>query len=316
MTENSVFQELASLITESRNPNTYDIDIMTTEEIVRTINKEDQNVVPAVAKEIPYITKAVDLITHAFKNNGRLIYIGAGTSGRLGVLDAAECPPTFGTNPQMIQGIIAGGFDALVRAQEGSEDKYDLGASDLNKKNITANDVVCGIAASQRTPYVKGALEEAKRHGAKTIAVICNPRETLKMNVDVAICPVPGPEVVMGSTRMKAGSAQKMVLNMLTTSAMIKMGKVYENMMIDLQQNSQKLIERSKKIIMIATDVDYESADKYLKMTDGHVKSAILMALTDLDLDNVKKLLDKNDGFIKKALMEWRDSRKKAPKLK
>jgi len=309
MTENSIFQDLSALVTESRNPNTYDIDIMTTEEIVRTISNEDHNVVTAVAKEIPYIIKAVDIITEAFKNNGRLIYVGAGTSGRLGVLDAAECPPTFGTDPQLIQGIIAGGYDALVRAQEGSEDQYDLGVKDLNKKNITAKDVVCGIAASQRTPYVMGALEEAKRHGAKTIAVICNPRETFKVNVDVAICPVPGPEVIMGSTRMKAGSAQKMVLNMLTTSAMIKMGKVFENMMIDLQQNSQKLIERSKKIIMIATDVDYETAEKFLKISNGHVKSAILMALTDLNLENVKNMLAKNDGFIKKALIEWRSSK-------
>lgn len=313
MTENSVFQELATLVTESRNPDTYDIDIMTTEQIVRTISKEDRNVVPAVEREIPYIVKAVDIIANAFKKNGRLIYVGAGTSGRLGVLDAAECPPTFGSDPRLVQGIIAGGFDALVRAQEGSEDQFDLGAADLNKKKITAKDVVCGIAASQRTPYVKGALEEAKRHGAKTIAVICNPRETLKVNVDVAICPVPGPEVVMGSTRMKAGSAQKMVLNMLTTSAFIKMGKVYENMMIDLQQNSQKLVERSKKIIMIATDVDYETAERLLKNSNGHVKSAILMALTDLGLDDVKELLARNDGFIKRALIEWRDM-KKAPK--
>jgi N-acetylmuramic acid 6-phosphate etherase len=310
MSENSVFNELAGLITESRNPDTYGIDIMSTEEIVHTINKEDSRVVPAVAKEIPHIIKAVDIITNSFKSGGRLIYVGAGTSGRLGVLDAAECPPTFGSDPEMVQGIIAGGIDALVRAQEGSEDKYELGVTDLNAKKITTNDVVCGIAASQRTPYVKGALEEAKRRGAKTIAVICNPRDTLQVNVDVAICPVPGPEVIMGSTRMKAGSAQKMVLNMLTTSAMIKLGKVYENMMIDLQQNSQKLIERSKKIIMTTTGVDYENATELLDQARGHVKAAILMALTDLNLEHVQRLLERNDGFIKKALFEWRDQSK------
>jgi N-acetylmuramic acid 6-phosphate etherase len=314
MSKNSVFNELAGLITESRNPETFDIDIMSTEEIVRTISKEDGRVVPAVAKEIPYITEAVDIITNSFKDGGRLIYVGAGTSGRLGVLDAAECPPTFGSDPEMVQGIIAGGFDALVKAQEGSEDKYEEGVADLKEKHITAKDVVCGIAASQRTPYVKGALEEAKRLGAKTIAVICNPRESLQVDVDIAICPVPGPEVIMGSTRMKAATAQKMVLNMLTTTAMIKQGKVYENMMIDLQQNSQKLIERSKKIIMTTTGVEYDEAAELLQQANGHVKSAILMALTDLDSHQVKQLLEQNDGFIKKALLQWRDQSKTQPK--
>ena len=306
MSENQVFKELALLVTESRNPESYDVDIMETEEIVRLINREDKKVAEAVEREIPYLVQAVDIIAHAFKNNGRLIYVGAGTSGRLGVLDASECPPTFGSDPEMVQGIIAGGFEALVKAKEGSEDKFEQGAVDLMEKKITPADVVCGIAASQRTPYVQGALAEAKKHGAKTLFVICNPRETITVEVDVAICPVPGPEVLMGSTRMKAGSAQKMVLNILTTAAMIKQGKVFENMMIDLQQNSQKLIERSKKIIMTATDVDYDEADTLLRKSGGHVKSAILMALTDLDLSATKTLLVRNDGFIKKALMEWR----------
>jgi N-acetylmuramic acid 6-phosphate etherase len=311
MSENTVFKELAALVTESRNPDTYDIDIMDTEDIVRLINSEDKKVPQAIEKEIPYIVKAVDIITTAFKNGGRLIYIGAGTSGRLGVLDAAECPPTFGSDPEMVQGIIAGGYDALVRAQEGSEDRMEQGALDLKERNVNSRDVVCGIAASQRTPYVQGALEEAHRVGAKTIFVICNPRNHLSVGVDVAICPVPGPEVIMGSTRMKAGTSQKLVLNMMTTAAMIKMGKVFENMMIDLQQNSQKLVERSKKIIMIATGVDYSRAEELLVESKGHVKPAILMALTDLDLKSVRSLLDKNDGFIKKALFEWRDIRNK-----
>jgi N-acetylmuramic acid 6-phosphate etherase len=310
VTETTVFQELAGLVTESRNPNSNDVDIMSTEEIVRLINREDHLVAEAVAKEIPYIVQAVDIIAEAFKNGGRLIYIGAGTSGRLGVLDASECPPTFGSDPGMVQGLIAGGIEALYRAQEGSEDLKEQGISDLIEKRITSKDVACGIAASQRTPYVIGALEEAKKIGAKTLFIICNPREVVQVDVDVAICPVPGPEVVMGSTRMKAGSAQKMVLNILTTSAMIKQGKVYENMMIDLQQNSQKLIERSKKIIMLATDKNYEEASHFLEKSKGHVKSAILMAITGIDLNSAKSLLDGNDGFIKKALYQWRDEQK------
>jgi N-acetylmuramic acid 6-phosphate etherase len=308
--ETSVFQELAGLVTESRNPDSYDVDIMSTEEIVRLINREDHLVAEAVAKEIPYIIKAVDIVAEAFKKGGRLIYVGAGTSGRLGVLDASECPPTFGSDPEMVQGLIAGGIEALYRAQEGSEDLKEQGISDLLEKAITPKDVICGIAASQRTPYVLGALEEAKKIGAKTLFIICNPREVVQVDVDVAICPVPGPEVVMGSTRMKAGSTQKMVLNILTTSAMIKQGKVYENMMIDLQQNSQKLIERSKKIIMLATDVNYEEASRFLGESKGHVKSAILMAMTGIDLEQAKALLEKNDGFIKKALFQWRDQQK------
>ena len=307
MAENTVFQELAGLVTESRNPNTYDIDIMSTEEIVRLMNKEDHHVPEAVEKEIPYIVKAVDIVAESFKKGGRLIYVGAGTSGRLGVLDASECPPTFGSDPEMVQGLIAGGFDALIRAQEGSEDQKEKGVSDMQKKKITPKDVVCGIAASQRTPYVIGALEEAKRVGAKTLFVICNPREVVQVNVDVAICPVPGPEVIMGSTRMKAGSAQKMVLNILTTAAMIKQGKIYENMMIDLQQNSQKLVERSKKIIMLATEKNYDEASHYLEESKGHVKSAILMAMTGMSLQRAKSILEENDGFIKKALIQYED---------
>ena len=310
MTENSVFRELASLVTESRNPNSYDVDIMSTEEIVRLINHEDHKVAEAVEKEIPYIVQAVDIVARAFKNGGRLIYVGAGTSGRLGVLDASECPPTFGSDPEMVQGLIAGGVEALYKAQEGSEDLKEKGISDLLEKNISAKDVICGLAASQRTPYVLGALEEAKNKGASTLFIICNPRDVVQVDVDVAICPVPGPEVIMGSTRMKAGTAQKMVLNIITTSAMIKQGKVYENMMIDLQQNSQKLIERSKKIIMLATEKNYEEASHFLAESKGHVKSAILMAITGMDLESAKMLLNSNDGFIKKALYKWRDQQK------
>jgi N-acetylmuramic acid 6-phosphate etherase len=304
-----IFTELSNLITESRNPDSLDIDLMNTEDIVRLINKEDHKVAPAVAQEIPYIIQAVDLICNIFRHGGRLFYIGAGTSGRIGVLDAVECPPTFGNDPQLIQGIIAGGTASLVLAQEGSEDNAEQGAVDIRDRKVNAQDVVCGLAASQRTPYVIGALTEAKKHGAKTIFVICNPRREIKVQADILICPVPGPEVIMGSTRMKAGSAQKMVLNILTTAVMIKSGKVYENMMIDLQPNSKKLVERSKKIIMIAAGIDYEEAQKYLEQAKGRVKAAILMAKTKLDLPTVEKMLIKNDGLIRKALIDWQNGK-------
>lgn len=306
MSENKIFNELSMLVTESRNPNTFDIDELDTENILRKMNTEDKNVPLAVEKEIPYIRQAVDIVTAAFKNGGRLIYAGAGTSGRLGVLDAAECPPTFGVPNTMVVGLIAGGYEALHRAVEGYEDYEENGEKDVQKINLTPNDVLCGIAASKRTPYVLGAIKEAKRIGAKTIAVVCNPREQVDFDVDVAICPVSGPEVVMGSTRLKAGSSQKMVLNMITTAAMIKIGKVFENMMIDLQLNNLKLVERSKKIIMMAASVDYNEASEYLKKSKGHVKTAIFMALTDVTEDQAKIYLDNNEGFLKKAIKQWK----------
>lgn len=306
MSGNDLFKELSTLVTESRNPNSYEVDVMETVEAVKLFNNEDKKVAMAVEKEIKYIAQAVDLITRAFKNGGRLCYFGAGTSGRLGVLDAAECPPTFGVPEGMVVGRIAGGFEALHTAVEGFEDYEENGAKDVEELNVSAKDVVCGIAASRRTPYVIGAIEEAKKRGAKTITVVCNPREHLQYDVDVAICPVPGPETIMGSTRLKAATAQKMVLNMLTSVSMIKLGKVYENMMIDLQQNNLKLVERSKKIIMIAADVSYEDAGRCLNDAEGHVKTAIFIALTGETVQAAKSYLDKNEGFLKKALNDWR----------
>ncbi len=311
MSENDLFKQLSTLVTESRNPNTYEIDVMDTMDAVRIFNEEDKKVALAVEKELPYIAQAIELVTHAFKTGGRLIYFGAGTSGRLGVLDAAECPPTFGVDPGMVIGQIAGGYQALSVAVEGYEDYEEFGAMDVEYLNVTEKDVVCGLAASRRTPYVIGAIEEAKRRGAKTITVVCNPREHLQFDVDVAICPVPGPEVIMGSTRLKAATAQKMVLNMITTVSMIKLGKVYENMMIDLQQNNKKLVERSKKIIMIAADVDYEKAARCLEKANGHVKTAIFLALTNAEVKTAHKFLEENDGFLKKALQAWRRSKNK-----
>ncbi len=301
MTE-KLFDQLKNLVTEARNPASEEIDSKSTEEILRIINKEDQTVPFVVEKEIPYISQAVDLLVDTFKNGGRLFYIGAGTSGRLGVLDAAECPPTFGTDPKMVQGIIAGGADALVSAQEGSEDKREQGAIDLMQHGFTNADVLCGIAASYRTPYVLGALEKAHQIGSKTILVTCNPHSQVNVEVDIAICVVVGPEVVMGSTRMKAGTATKLVLNMLTTASMIRMGKIYGNMMVDLMMTSRKLEERSKRTVMMITGVDYNEATQVLKKANGHVKTALVMILANIDSDEARRRLSANDGFVRKAI--------------
>ena len=297
-----VFDEIKNLVTESRNPRTMDLDALGTEEILRRINAEDKTVPLAVEKEIPYIARAVELVVEAFKRGGRLFYVGAGTSGRLGVLDASECPPTYGTDPELVQGLIAGGYAALVRAQEGAEDSREDGAQDLAERGVTANDVVCGIAASRRTPYVVGAVEYARKIGAKTLYVTCTPREEMNIDVDVAICPVVGPEVVMGSTRMKAGTATKLVLNMITTASMVRLGKVYENMMVDLQMNSRKLEERSKRTVMIVTGVDYDTASEVLLKAGGHVKTALVMLLADVDADTARKALAEADGRVREAI--------------
>ena len=300
--QDKVFEEIKNLVTEARNPASDNIDSKTTEEILKIINHEDATIAAIVEKEIPYIAKAVDLLVETFKSGGRLFYIGAGTSGRLGVLDAAECPPTFGSDPDMIQGIIAGGEKALVCAQEGSEDRAEQGANDLMNRGFTKNDVACGIAASFRTPYVLAAIKKANELGAKTIYVTCNPRKDLKLNVDIAICPVVGPEVVMGSTRMKAGTATKLVLNMLTTSAMIRLGKVYRNMMVDLQMNSRKLEERSKRTVMMITGVNYNEASRILEKAGGHVKTALVMILSDVNANEARKRLAACNGFVRGAI--------------
>lgn len=300
--QDSVFDEIKNLVTEARNPASEQIDNKSTLEILKIINQEDQKVPKVVEGEIPYIAQAVDLLVEVFKKGGRLFYIGAGTSGRLGVLDAAECPPTFGTDPEMVQGIIAGGEKALVRAQEGLEDRAELGAKDLLQRGVTKNDVVCGVAASYRTPYVLGAIRKAREIGAKTIYVTCNPRSEIKVEVDIAICPVVGPEVVMGSTRMKAGTATKLVLNMLTTASMIRLGKVYGNMMVDLMMTSRKLEERSKRVVMMVTGVDYDRAAAVLKEAKGHVKTALVMILAGISAEEAKKRLQESDGFVRKAI--------------
>ena len=300
--KDNVFDEIKDLITEARNPASENIDDKSTTEILEIINKEDQMVPKIVEQEIPYIARAVDLLVEVFKNGGRLFYVGAGTSGRLGVLDASEIPPTFGTDPKLVQGIIAGGEKALTSAQEGMEDKADLGEKDLMERGFNKNDIACGVAASYRTPYVLGAINKAREVGAKTIYVTCNPRSEIKVKVDVAICPVVGPEVVMGSTRLKAGGATKLVLNMLTTASMIRLGKVYGNMMVDLKMTSRKLQERSKRVVMMVTGVSYQEAASALLEANGHVKTAIVMILAGIGQDEAKQKLLKNDGFVRGAL--------------
>jgi len=297
-----VFEEIKHLITEARNPASIDIDSKSTLQILKLINAEDKKVPKAVEKVIPRIAEAVELIVKSFKNGGRLFYLDAGTSGRLGVLDAAECPPTFGTPPRMIKGIIAGGRRSLVRSKEGAEDDVKAAALDLKKVRLRKIDVVVGIAASKRTPYVLAALKYAKKVGAKTIFIFCNPLKDLKIKPDVVISPVLGPEVVTGSTRMKAGTAQKLILNMLTTTAMIKTGKVYQNLMVDLQARSQKLSERSKRIIMELAGVSYKKAEKYLNLSGGKVKTALVMILSKIDRIEAEKRLKKAGGFVRKAL--------------
>jgi len=298
----ALFEQLQTLATEQRNPHSQHIDTASTREILRVINIEDHRVPIAVRREIPHITEAVDLVVKAFKSDGRLFYVGAGTSGRLGVVDASECPPTFGTDPAQVQGLIAGGRDAVFESQEGAEDVPEAGAEALRDRGVTERDVVCGIASSGRTPYVVGAVEHARSVGAATLFVTTIPRAEFDVDVDVAICPAVGPEVVMGSTRMKSGTAQKLVLNMITTAAMVRTGKVYENMMVDLQRTSEKLVERAHRTVMMVTGLGYDDAVAAVDAADGHVKTAIVMVLAGVDAEEARRRLDAADGFVRPAI--------------
>jgi N-acetylmuramic acid 6-phosphate etherase len=310
--KSKLFEELKNLTTESINPVSKKIDRVEVSEILKIINREDQKAAKAVRKEIKNISKAVSLIVNVIKNGGRLFYIGAGTSGRLGILDAVECPPTFGVSSKLIQGIIAGGNKALIKSQEGIEDKKSQAKIDLKRRNFNKKDVLCGIAASSRTPYVISALEYAKKIGAKTIYISCNPKSQIQNRkskiqnqyADVEIRPVVGPEVIAGSTRMKAGTSQKMILNMITTATMIKLGKVYGNLMVDLKIMSKKLEERAKKIIMLTTNSSYKKAEILLKKASNNVKLAIIMGLTGVDVKIARKFLNKNGGIVAKAIEE------------
>lgn len=279
------------------------MDELPTFEILSLINSEDAKVADAVREEIPYITRVVDELTERFKRGGKLYYAGAGTSGRMGIVDAAECPPTFGSDPSLVTGIMAGGHRAVFHAVEGAEDKRDDGADSMNEHNVGPNDLVIGIAASKRTPFVLGALEEAKNRGAFSVLLTTNPRAEVDFPfLDEKICPVVGPEVLMGSTRMKSAVAQKMVLTMITTTVMIRLGKAYENMMVDLQLTNQKLVERAKRIIMLATGCEYERAAEVLTLCNKHVKTAIIVQLAGVTPDRAKEVLTENDGFVKRAL--------------
>lgn len=302
-------EDLARLVTESRNPNTLEIDQAETEEILRLINAEDQQVPLAVAGEIPRIARAVDLIVAALTAGGRLFYAGAGTSGRLGVMDAVECLPTFRVPPEVIQGILAGGREAMFAAAEGAEDDPDLGRQDIAAHGVGAGDVVVGIAASGRSPYTVAALAEARRRGARTVAVVNNPASPLAGEAEIAIAPVVGPEVIMGSTRMKAGTAQKLVLNMLSTATFIRMGKVYSNLMVDLLPSNAKLVDRAQRIIHLATGCTNEEAAAALAAAGGEVKVAVVMVLARVAAAQARQLLQAAGGRVRQAVAMARHGR-------
>lgn len=304
MTNDALIAALSHLVSEGRNPDTMDIDLLPSLDIVQRINQQDKLVPLAVEKVLPEIAEAVDKITKAFKVGGRLFYIGAGTSGRLGVLDASECPPTFGTDPEMVVGIIAGGKEAMFRAKEGAEDDPALGEQDLKENTLTQRDVVVGIAASGRTPYVIGGLEYANELGATTVALSCNPDSPIADIADIAISPVVGPEALTGSTRLKSGTAQKLVLNMLTTASMIRLGKSYQNLMVDVKATNAKLVARAARIVMQATDCTNQEAKTALKETDYDAKLAILMILTGLDKESATEQLNAKQGYLRKVVIE------------
>lgn len=294
--------DLTQLATESRNPKTMNLDELSSMEILRIMNEEDKKIPLAIEKELTAINSVIQEIIRAFNRGGRLIYMGAGTSGRLGILDAAECVPTFGTDPDMVQGLIAGGESAMTIAVEGAEDSKELAIEDLEKINLTDKDIVIGIAASGRTPYVIGGLEYASSLGVMTASVSCNKKATISKYAKLPIEVEPGPEILTGSTRLKAGTSQKLVLNMLSTVSMIGIGKVYNNLMVDVKPTNEKLVERSMKIIMEATCCQYETAEKYFIEADKNVKLAIMMILTGDDKVAAAKCLEKGNGFIKKSI--------------
>ena len=297
-----LFRKLEFLLTEQRNPLSRSIDISNSYEIVKIINEEDKKVAHAVENRLEVIASSIDAIVEKLKIGGRLLYFGAGTSGRLGVLDAAECPPTFGTDPETVKGFIAGGEKAMFVAQEGAEDREEYGVEELERVSVESKDVIVGLAASGRTPYVHGVLKKAKEIGCPTILITTVSADQVDIEVDFMIDVPVGPEVIMGSTRMKSATAQKMILNMLSTGAMIRLGKVYENVMVDLQLTNKKLEERAKKIVMMLAGVNYDEAGEWLNRANTHVKTALVMAIGGLTIEDAKEKLKKNDGFIRKAL--------------
>ncbi len=311
VSDREIFAELSGLTTEAVNPRTTDLDRRAVRDILALINDEDQTVPLAVRRELDAIARAVDLIVGRLIQGGRLFYVGAGTSGRLGVLDAAECPPTFGTDPELVQGIVAGGSGALVRAVEGAEDSTDEARAVLDARGVGARDVVVGLAASRRTPFALAALRHARALGAGTVLVAMNTGVVGEaaaagndLAVDVAICPEVGPEVIMGSTRMKAGTAQKLILNMISTATMVRLGKVYGNLMVDLRATSRKLAERAKRLIMMTCNVDYETAARLLAAANGRVKTAIVVGRLGVSPEEAEARLAAAGGFVRPALGE------------
>ena len=302
MTEKNLLTALADMVTEQRNPNSDAMDTLSPLELVTLINREDKQVPLTVERALPQIAQAVEKIVAAFRQDGRLIYIGAGTSGRLGVLDASECPPTFGVNPDMVVGIIAGGERALRHPIEGAEDNPQAAVDDLKRVGFSDKDVLVGIAASGRTPYVIGALKYAKSLGAITVSVASNPASAMAQLADIAIDTVVGAEVLTGSSRMKSGTAQKLVLNMLTTASMVLIGKCYQNLMVDVQASNEKLRARAVRIVMQATECDKERAEEALQQADNHAKLAIMMILSGLDKQSAVNLLAENQGKLRQAL--------------
>ena len=294
--------ELQKIATEQRNPNTMNIDTLSTLDMVKLINQEDHRVADAVGEVTDKIAQAVDVIAEKLAAGGRLIYCGAGTSGRLGILDAVECPPTYSTDPETVQALMAGGYGAIFKAVEGAEDSKELGVQDMQNIHFCQKDVLVGIAASGRTPYVRGCMEYAKQLGAPTISVTCCPGSELDQFADIGIAPAPGPEVVTGSTRMKSGTAQKMVLNMLSTGAMIKLGKVYGNLMVDVKPSNEKLIRRCVTIVCSAAECTEAEATKALEECDYRPKVAIVMVLRGVDADTACAMLQKAEGRIAKVL--------------
>lgn len=294
--------ELQKIATEQRNPNTMNIDTLSTLEMVKLINREDHRVADAVGEVTDKIAQAVDVIAEKLAAGGRLIYCGAGTSGRLGILDAVECPPTYSTDPETVQALMAGGYGAIFKAVEGAEDSKELGVQDMQNIHFGPKDVLVGIAASGRTPYVMGCMEYAKQLGAPTVAVTCCPGSELDRFADIGIAPAPGPEVVTGSTRMKSGTAQKMVLNMLSTGAMIKLGKVYGNLMVDVKPSNEKLIRRCVTIVCSAAECTEAEATKALEACDYRPKVAIVMVLRGVDAETACAMLQKAEGRIAKVL--------------
>ncbi len=297
-----IMEDISELSTEKRNMRTMKLDEMTPYQIISIMNEEDHNVVEAVHQALPQIEKTIQWTTQSLQSGGRILYIGAGTSGRIGILDAVECPPTFGVSYNMVVGVIAGGQEAFVKAKEGAEDDPELGKKDLQDHQLTAKDVVIGLAASGRTPYVIGALRYARELGCKTVAISNNKEAPISAEADLAIELLTGPEVLTGSTRLKAGTAEKMVLNMISTASMVGIGKVYENLMVDVRQSNEKLVIRSENIVMEAVGCTREEARKNLKEVDGKTKLAITKMLLGCDAVTAGESLKQAGGKVKAAI--------------